>query len=186
MPSYSDVEAAEISDPIVYTRMIASHLEANQRKKLKDLLENFQDSFHRGPRKQTPKINVKHKIDTGNHTAVSQRPYRATGVSARVIRDFCSRAKPLQELLKGGSKFYWKAESFDDLKKALTSRPVLALFDENSPTELHTDASRYGIGGAVLVQQQKGKERVIANGPCLKQKGTIRQLNANAWQLYGQ
>ncbi|KAG8200915.1 hypothetical protein JTE90_020555 [Oedothorax gibbosus] len=81
----------------------------------------------------------------------------------RFIRDFCSRAKPLQELLKGDTKFYWnkaQAESFDDLKKALTSRPVLALFDEISSTELHTDASGYGIG-AVLVQQQKGKERVI-------------------------
>ncbi|UYV71998.1 K02A2.6-like [Cordylochernes scorpioides] len=38
---------------------------------------------------------------------------------------------------------------------------VLGHFDYSSPTEIHTDASNYGIG-AVLVQIQKGKERAIA------------------------
>lgn len=82
----------------------------------------------------------------------------------RFIRNFCSRAKPLQELLKGGAGFCWnqdQRDSFNDLKSALTSQPILALFDEDAPTELHTDASGYGIG-AVLVQQQDEKERVIA------------------------
>ncbi|GBL90876.1 Retrovirus-related Pol polyprotein from transposon 412 [Araneus ventricosus] len=52
-------------------------------------------------------------------------------------------------------------EAFGDLKSALISEPILSLFDETAPTELHTDASGYGIG-AVLVQQQDGRERVIA------------------------
>ncbi|UYV77558.1 hypothetical protein LAZ67_15001520 [Cordylochernes scorpioides] len=38
------------------------------------------------------------------------------------------------------------------------SEPVLAYFEEQIPTELHTDASGYGIG-AVLVQINDGKER---------------------------
>ncbi|GFY61667.1 retrovirus-related Pol polyprotein from transposon opus [Trichonephila inaurata madagascariensis] len=70
----------------------------------------------------------------------------------------------LKALLKGDSKFIWEKaqeDSFWDLKSALTSPPVLALYDENAPTELQTDASGYGIG-AVLVQQQDGKERVIS------------------------
>ncbi|KAG8172636.1 hypothetical protein JTE90_015577 [Oedothorax gibbosus] len=87
MHSYSDVEATENSDPIDYTRMIASNLEADQRKKLQGLLENFQDSFHRGPSRQKPKINVKHKIDTGNHTAISQRPYRVSPAERRIINE---------------------------------------------------------------------------------------------------
>ncbi|GFW90292.1 transposon Tf2-9 polyprotein [Trichonephila clavipes] len=45
--------------------------------------------------------------------------------------------------------------------RTLASPPVLPLYDENAPTELHTDASDYGTG-AILVQQQDGKERVIA------------------------
>lgn len=82
----------------------------------------------------------------------------------RFIRNFCFRAKPLQDLLKGDKKFSWdqaQEDSFKDLKSAMTSQPVLALFDEDSPTELHTDASGYGIG-AVLVQHQNGSEKVIA------------------------
>lgn len=73
-------------------------------------------------------------------------------------------ARPLQELLQGDAKFYWdetKERSFQALKEALTSAPVLALYDENAETELHTDASGYGIG-AVLVQIQEGAEKVIA------------------------
>lgn len=38
---------------------------------------------------------------------------------------------------------------------------MLAHFDEDTETELHTDASNVGLG-AVLVQRQEGTERVIA------------------------
>ncbi|GFQ98078.1 retrovirus-related Pol polyprotein from transposon gypsy [Trichonephila clavata] len=71
----------------------------------------------------------------------------------RFIKNFCFRAKPLQQLLKGDSKFHWEKaqeDSFRDLKSALTSPPVLALYDENAPTELHTDASGYGIDVSLL------------------------------------
>ncbi|GFY44269.1 retrovirus-related Pol polyprotein from transposon 297 [Trichonephila inaurata madagascariensis] len=63
----------------------------------------------------------------------------------RFIKNLCFRAKPLQQLLKGDSKFHWEKaqeDSFRDLKSALTSPPVLALYDENAPTELHTDARK--------------------------------------------
>ncbi|GBN27531.1 Transposon Ty3-I Gag-Pol polyprotein [Araneus ventricosus] len=82
----------------------------------------------------------------------------------RFIKNFCYRAQPLQELLKGDSKFAWgldQTKSFENLKTALISDPILGLFDDEAPTEMHTDASGYGLG-AVLVQIQKEKERVIA------------------------
>ncbi|GFS40617.1 transposon Tf2-11 polyprotein [Trichonephila inaurata madagascariensis] len=81
----------------------------------------------------------------------------------RFTKDFCLKAQPLQEFLKNDSKFTWgsdQKESFEKLKTALTSEPVLGLFDENAPTKLHADASGYGLG-TVLVQIQKGKEKVI-------------------------
>ncbi|GFR03342.1 retrovirus-related Pol polyprotein from transposon 17.6 [Trichonephila clavata] len=244
---------------------------------MKSLLRQFQDAFHSETQQREFKLNVKHKINTGTHPAVSQRPYRVSSVERRVINDevdkmlkrniirssespwsspvvlgfrkkdgswrfcmdyrrlnqvtkkdvyplpriddtldclkgaqyfssmdmhseikvlghlvsgkgvkpdpdkleavnsfptpkkyttigaswdccsyyrrfiknFCFRAKPLQQLLKGDSKFHWEKaqeDSFRDLKSALTSPPVLALYDENAPTELHTDASGYEIG----------------------------------------
>jgi hypothetical protein len=33
-------------------------------------------------------------------------------------------------------------------------RPVLAFFNQEAATELHTDASKYGIGGILLQYQQ--------------------------------
>ncbi|UYV61212.1 K02A2.6-like [Cordylochernes scorpioides] len=51
--------------------------------------------------------------------------------------------------------------AFQKLKNALTSKPVLGHFDDDAPTELHTDASGYGIG-AVLAQKQGNGEKVIA------------------------
>lgn len=82
----------------------------------------------------------------------------------RFIKDFCHKAQPLQILLKGDSKFHWgreQADAFHRLKEILISDPILGLYDENAETELHVDASGYGIG-AVLVQIQNGKETVIA------------------------
>ncbi|GFU91027.1 retrovirus-related Pol polyprotein from transposon 17.6 [Trichonephila clavipes] len=67
-------------------------------------------------------------------------------------------------LLKSGVEFYWgpeEVEAFHSLKKALTSDPVLGMYDERASTEILTDASGYGIG-AVLVQIQNNVEKVIA------------------------
>ncbi|GFY05885.1 hypothetical protein TNCV_4405511 [Trichonephila clavipes] len=47
------------------------------------------------------------------------------------------------------------------LRKHFTSDPVLGMYDERASTEIHTDASGYGIG-AVLVQIQNNVEKVIA------------------------
>ncbi|GFU29569.1 retrovirus-related Pol polyprotein from transposon 17.6 [Trichonephila clavipes] len=66
-------------------------------------------------------------------------------------------------LLKSGVEFHWgpeEVEAFHSLKKALTSDPVLGMYDERASTEIHTDASGYGIG-AVLVQIQNNVEKVI-------------------------
>ncbi|GFU54129.1 transposon Ty3-I Gag-Pol polyprotein [Trichonephila clavipes] len=81
-----------------------------------------------------------------------------------LLKAFCHLAEPLQSLLKSGVEFHWgpeEVEAFNSLKKALTSDPVLGMYDERASTEIHTDASGYGIG-AVLVQIQNNVEKVIA------------------------
>ncbi|GFW13448.1 transposon Ty3-I Gag-Pol polyprotein [Trichonephila clavipes] len=70
----------------------------------------------------------------------------------------------LVQLVRAPSIFHGEAdekESFEKLKTAFTSEPVLGLFDEKAPTELHADASGCSLG-TLLVQIQKGKEKVIA------------------------
>ncbi|UYV69350.1 K02A2.6-like [Cordylochernes scorpioides] len=85
----------------------------------------------------------------------------------RFIENFAKKAAPLHEVLKKDNKFTWNSDqqdAFDFLKKALMSEPFLAYFEEQLPTELHTDASGYGIG-AVLVQINDGKERPVGYAP---------------------
>ena len=87
----------------------------------------------------------------------------------RFVKDFAKIAKPLHDLLKGKetnkkAKIEMNEEAcgaFEDLKKKLTSAPILAYADYTLPFELHTDASVQGLG-AVLYQKQNGKLRVIA------------------------
>ncbi|UYV70237.1 hypothetical protein LAZ67_7002256 [Cordylochernes scorpioides] len=67
----------------------------------------------------------------------------------RFIKNYADIARPLNSLLSKGTKFQWNTDqerAFQKLKNALTSKPVLGHFDDDAPTELHTDASGYGIG----------------------------------------
>ncbi|GFT32304.1 retrovirus-related Pol polyprotein from transposon opus [Trichonephila clavipes] len=79
-------------------------------------------------------------------------------------KKFLLSRRTFASLLKSGVEFHWgseEVEAFNSLKKALTSDPVLGMYDERASTEIHTDASGYGIG-AVLVQIQNNVEKVIA------------------------
>ena len=82
----------------------------------------------------------------------------------RFVANFARIAEPLTRLTKDSTPFCWEEaqeEAFRELQKRLQSPPVLAHFDDNAETEMHTDASDIGLG-AVLVQKQSGCEKVIA------------------------
>jgi hypothetical protein len=71
------------------------------------------------------------------------------------VKDFSIIAAPLNELTKKGVEFVWGAaqdHAFDELKRLLTSAPLLALPDFNKQFQIECDASCIGIGG-VLMQE---------------------------------
>ena len=73
----------------------------------------------------------------------------------KFIRNFSSIVAPLIDCLKKGN-FKWNTqqqESFNNIKKKLTSSPILQLPDFNSPFEVAVDACGMGIG---VVLSQKG------------------------------
>ena len=100
-------------------------------------------------------------------------PTNATGVKAflglcnyyrRFIKGFAQIASPLNKLTSKNVKFEWTPAcqtSFDCLKNALVSAPVLAYPDFELPFHLYVDASQTGIG-LTLGQIIDGKDRVIA------------------------
>ena len=70
-------------------------------------------------------------------------------------------------------------ESWETLKKALTTEPILGHPDWSQPFELHTDACYIGLG-ASLVQKIDGKERVISYA---SRTLAPPEKNYNIWEL---
>jgi hypothetical protein len=72
----------------------------------------------------------------------------------RFIKDFSKIAKPMTKLLEKNKAFEWTTEcqaSFEELRKHLTSAPVLVLPDLTK-FDIYYDASRQGLG-CVLMQE---------------------------------
>ena len=90
----------------------------------------------------------------------------------RYIKDFSSIARPLHALSKKNARFEWTTEcqeAFDELRRRLTTAPVVSLPRDEGEYRLDTDASNWAIG-AVLSQVQDGEEKVIAYGSRLYSK----------------
>ncbi|WVZ71943.1 LOW QUALITY PROTEIN: hypothetical protein U9M48_020471 [Paspalum notatum var. saurae] len=82
------------------------------------------------------------------------------GYYRRFIKDFSKIVKPMTSLTKKNVKFIWspkREEGFQELKKLLTTAPVLAQPDVTKPFDVYYDASGQGLG-CVLMQEG----RVIA------------------------
>jgi hypothetical protein len=102
----------------------------------------------------------------------------------RFVRDFSTVAAPLFALTKKGRTFAWDEqcqETFDRLKAALTSAPILALPKDEGTYLLDCDACDVGIG-AVLSQRIDGEERVIAYGSRLLSNAEKNYCVRNCWQ----
>ncbi|RVW72117.1 Transposon Ty3-G Gag-Pol polyprotein [Vitis vinifera] len=85
------------------------------------------------------------------------------GFYRRFIKGFSSLSKPLCELLAKDAKFIWDERcqnSFDQLKKFLTTTPIVRAPNWQLPFELMCDASDFAIE-AVLGQREDGKPYVI-------------------------
>ncbi|XP_043604719.1 uncharacterized protein LOC122577454 [Bombus pyrosoma] len=86
------------------------------------------------------------------------------GYYRRFIPNFSKIAKPLTQLLKKDVIFKWSENqeiAFNNLKTALTTKPILQYPDFSKPFNLSTDASGYAVGG-VLSQGPIGKDLPIA------------------------
>ncbi|MCH83701.1 retrotransposon protein [Trifolium medium] len=79
------------------------------------------------------------------------------GYYRRFIEGFSKLAMPLTQLTRKNQLFVWDKkceESFQELKRRLTTAPVLVLPDAKEPFEVYCDASKMGLGGVLM---QRGK-----------------------------
>lgn len=78
-----------------------------------------------------------------------------TGHFRKFVPQYATIARPLSQLLKNGVTFVFgedQERAFDQLKTILIKDPVLKLYKIGAETEVHTDASQYGLG-AILMQK---------------------------------
>ena len=76
-----------------------------------------------------------------------------------------TRLAPLNNLLKVKTKWDWTQdcnEAFLDIKKCLSTSPVLAHFDPNERLVVACDASPYGVAAVLSHRYASGSERPIA------------------------
>jgi hypothetical protein len=72
----------------------------------------------------------------------------------RFIEGFLKISKPMTELLEKDKKFEWTSAceaSFQELKKRLTTAPILVMPDMEKPFSIYCDAFGQGLG-CVLMQ----------------------------------
>ncbi|GBL76129.1 Retrovirus-related Pol polyprotein from transposon 17.6 [Araneus ventricosus] len=73
-----------------------------------------------------------------------------TGYFQKFIQNYALIAKPLNDLLRDNTEFYFGPEqksSFQTLKQKLSGNPVLHIFKQGAKLKLHTDANKFGLVG---------------------------------------
>jgi transposase InsO family protein len=81
------------------------------------------------------------------------------------IAGFADIALPLTALLGEGRLFVWDddtAKAFLALKEAISSAPVLRIFDPAWPTTVETDASSFAVGAVLFQTDEHGVSRPVA------------------------
>ncbi|XP_070049785.1 uncharacterized protein [Nicotiana tomentosiformis] len=99
------------------------------------------------------------------------------GYYRRFVEGFSSIYAPLTKLTHKGAKFQWtKAceQSFQELKKRLTTEPVLTLPDGTEGYVVYCDASRIGLG-CVLMQHAN----IIVDALSRKSMGSLSHVEAD-------
>ena len=69
------------------------------------------------------------------------------------MKGFAAITKLMTDLTKKDQDFTWSTEeeaAFHKLKEALTSAPILQVFDKDKPHEVWVDASDYAVGATLV------------------------------------
>lgn len=83
----------------------------------------------------------------------------------KFVRNFSAVARDLNLLLKANQPWVWTDKqqwAFDELKKRLSSAPILRRPDPHLPYALHTDWSVLGLGAVLTQKDTSGVEYVVA------------------------
>ena len=87
------------------------------------------------------------------------------GFLMKFIPDYANLSEPLRRLTRKHQEWEWTSEtekSFNDMKRALVSKPCLAYYKIGAPTLVISDASPVGLGAVLLQEQADGQNKPVA------------------------
>jgi hypothetical protein len=103
----------------------------------------------------------------------------------KFIPGFAHLAQPITKLLKRDAVWEWGKDqevAFKALKDKLVNRPVLMIYDPTAETELHTDASKLGVGG-ILLQRPEGSGSSFHPVAYYSRQTTPEERNFHSYEL---
>ena len=94
----------------------------------------------------------------------------------KFIPNLSSVNKPLRQLLEKDVEWHWTKthqDSFESLKKAISTAPVLKFYNPHAEIELHADASKDGLGACII---QGGRPIAYASRALNKSEQNYAQI----------
>lgn len=87
------------------------------------------------------------------------------GYFRKFVNNFAIITQPLTKLLKKDCPWEWsdkQENAMNFIKTSLVTRPILAIFNPNLKTEVHTDASKIGLAGILIQINNENNKQVVA------------------------
>lgn len=113
-----------------------------------------------------------------------QRFLGLTGYFRRFIQNYAAIAKPLSDLLRKDTPFNYgqqQHEAFEKLKKLITERPILSIFQFGLETEVHTDASKHAL--AAILLQKRNDDNLFHPVNYMSTKTSVQEQKWNSYEL---
>ena len=93
-----------------------------------------------------------------SHTVTEVRSFLGlVGYYRRFVEGFSNIVSPLTQLTRKDQRFFWTEECeecFEEIKKRLTTGPILAILDTTKKFKVYCDASYHDLG-CVLMQEKR-------------------------------